>query len=264
MMGVFTTSTGKGADIVVIHGWTLDHQWVQPIVDQLSSDFCVTSLDLPGIGQSDWVSDIKDIHGIADQLLPLLPDEAIYIACSIGGPVAISIAARYPHRVLHLIGVGTMPKFISGDDWIGVPQPGFRSSFGSLIETKGLQSVLQTFCQDEFSNFDPKPPAYHRLLSLVDKTIPDLDAIYNGLTIVDNTDLRREFASLSCQIDLIFGQYDEAVPIAACNQIKLLSPKANIHIIDGARHLPFWTHGKEFQKVLDNIMEGRKNQQHSI
>lgn len=263
-MAIFKTSIGQGLDVVVLHGWCLDHRWVQPIVDQLAPHFCVTTIDLPGCGQSDWPPTVKTMHDLADQLLPQLPEKAIYIGSSIGGPIAISIAARHPDHVKHLIGIGTMPKFIADSDWIGVPQPGFAAMLVPTLEKEGYKSTLERFCDDEFNDMRPKPAAYETLLKLLDSDYakPDLAALAQGLKITDETDLRSAFRSLTSRIDLIFGSQDAQAPTAGCEQIKALNPgQTRIHTIDGARHLPYWTHSEAFKKILSSILTGESHEQ---
>lgn len=258
-MTIFKSSVGQGRDIVVLHGWSLDHRWAKPIVDQLAPHFRVTMIDLPGCGRSDWPPTVETMHDLADQLLPQMPEKAIYIGCSISGPIAISIAARYPDHVKHLIGIGTMPKFIADSDWIGVAQPGFAAIMVPALENEGYKSTLRGFLDVEFNDMHPKPAAYEMLLKLLDSDYakPNLAALAQGLKITDKTDLRSAFRSLSCRIDLIFGSQDAQAPIAGCEQIKALNPeRTHIHIIDGGRHLPFWTHSEAFNKILNNILIG--------
>ena len=258
-MTIFKTAIGQGPDIVVLHGWSLDHRWVQPIVDQLEPHFRVTMVDLPGCGRSDWPPTIKTMHDLADQVVPQLPEKAIYIGCSISGPIGISIAARYPDRVKHLIGIGAMPKFIADSDWIGVPQPGFAAMMVPTLQKEGYESTLRGFLDVEFNDMHPKPAAYETLLKLLDSGYaePDLSALAQGLQIIDKTDLRSAFRSLTCRIDLIFGSLDAQAPAAGCEQIKALNPeRTRTHIIDGAHHLSFWTHNEAFNKILNNILTG--------
>lgn len=248
---------GGGKDVVLIHGWGCDHFHMQPIADMLSKKYRVTNIDLPGRGKSSWDSSIKNIHDIADSILPHLPENAIYIGWSFGGLVSQSIAARYPSRTKRIIGVGTTPRFIEDKNWPGVPQPGFYVPFSEGINKIGLKEFLKNFFEAEFSEINPKPESYFTLLKHNEMAAPEvnLEILFKGMNICDTTDLRNEFKLLSCPIDLILGEKDGTIPIECHAQIKKLNPAVKIHLIPQAQHVMFWTHPELFKEKLDNCLK---------
>lgn len=251
-MSIFKKARGKGPDVVILHGWGCNYRHMQPIADQLVDRYRVSCFNLPGVGQSDWQYDIKTIHDIADTLLESLPEKAIYIGWSFGGLVSISLGARYPDRVQRFIGITTTPKFVANHHWPGIPLPGFKLAF-SKVRSMGFKTFLEQFLDHEFENFNPKPKVYTDLLEMIEKN-RDIDILLQGIDICDATDLRKEYASLKCPIDLIFGEQDEAIPQDAFEKIRLLNSAAHLHIIQGSHHMPFWTHPDEFNKILNSIL----------
>lgn len=252
-MGIFKEIAGQGEDVVILHGWGWTHQHMQPLVEELSKHYRVTNIDLPGRGQSDWYPTIKTIHDIADVLLPHLPKQAIYIGWSFGGLVPISIAARYPQYIKRFVGIATTPKFLADKDWPGVPVSGFKTSFAKLKQS-GVKDFFAELYNFEFSTLDSKSAAYQKLIQLTENSEIDLNVFLKGLDICDITDLRTEFETLRCPVDLIFSSKDYVVPSAVHKKIKSLNPKVNIHTIDDAQHIPFWTHPNEFNKILKSIL----------
>lgn len=252
IMNIFKEIKGEGENIIILHGWGCDHRHMQPIVDQLATRYRVTNFDLPGRGQSDWHPSIQTMHDIADQLLPHLPKQAIYIGWSFGGLVAMSIAARYPERVSRFVGIATTPKFIASDNWPGIPKPGFKVVF-TEIEQKGIKEFFRESYDHEFIDFNPKPVAYHKLIEILDDTTK-MDILYRGIEIVDDADLRKEFQSLSCPIDLILSEKDESMPLALTAKMQELNSLVKVHTIPSANHMAFWTHQYEFNKILNHIL----------
>lgn len=251
-MTIFKEVSGQGEDVVILHGWGCDHRHMQPIVDQLKDRYRVTNFDLPGRGKSDWNENIQNIHGIADQLLPHLPKQAIYIGWSFGGLITTSIAARYPEKVVRFVGVTTVPKFIADDQWPGFPLPGFKAAIPE-VKRKGVKDFFSSVFDHEFSTINPKPENYHKLMALLDNAV-NLDILFKGIDICDATDLRTEFKSLKCPIDLIFSEKDESLPIVLAEEVKHLNSNVTIHTIPEANHMVFWTHPKEFNKTLNGIL----------
>ena len=250
---IYKTSIGKGEKVAILHGWSCDHRHMQPLVDLLSDRYHVTNIDLPGRGQSDWKPGIKTIHDIADLLLPHLPKKAIYIAWSFGGLVSISIAARYPERVKRFIGIATTPKFVEEDHWAGISKPGFKLAF-LKIKQIGLKAFFKEYYDHEFADFDPKPASYEELIRLLDNSKINIDILLKGIDICDSTDLRKEFQSICCPIDLILSEQDESIPMKAFENIEQLNPNVRIHPFPKAHHMPFWTHPKQFNYLLNHVL----------
>lgn len=258
-MNVYTEVTGQNnkEDVVILHGWGFHHAYARSIADQLNQRYRVTNTDVPGRGKTGWHDSIKTIHDMADLLLPYLPAKAAYIGWSIGGSLSISIAARYPERVTHFIGVGTTPKFIESEDWLGAPFPGFEKPIAELIEKAGsFKEFLRRYFENEFADINPKPAAYHEIMKINDNDplVANMDYFFKGSKIIDTADLRKEFSTLRCPIDFINGDLDEAINKTDYNKLKMLNPKTKVHIIPGARHVPHYTHPAEFNKILKSIL----------
>ncbi len=255
-MHIYTEVKGQGEDIVLIHGACASHEDMAPVVESLVSRYRVTNVGLPGSGHSDWDPAIGNIHDIADAILPVLPQQAIYIGWSFGGLVSQSIAARYPTRVKRFIGLGTTPKFIAAQDWIGFPQPGYHALVSPILEEKGLLAFLKSCYDHELTQTKPKPEIYDQAQKICDARVEiSREVLDKLLKICDATDLREAFKSIDCPIDLILGDQDQNVPQAAWAKIQALNPKVCIHEIKGAEHISFWTHPEAFKKILQEILE---------
>lgn len=254
-MHIFTEVKGQGENVVVIHGGCASYEDMSPVVDILAKHYRVTNVGLPGSGHSDWDPTIETIHDIADAILPALPERAIYVGWSFGGLVSQSIAARYPKRVERFIGIGSMPKFITSEGWIGFPAPGYLAVIKTLLQEKGFKNFLKGYYDYEFINIEPKPDAYLQVQKISEDRVEiKKEIVYKFMEICDATDLRQELKSITCPIDLIIGDDDENAPKAAWEKIKALNPRVKIHEIKGAKHAPFWTHQQEFNTILADIL----------
>ncbi|HEY1588064.1 MAG TPA: alpha/beta hydrolase, partial [Polyangia bacterium] len=111
---VFVHRGGKsgGAPLVLIHGWMMTHWYFRPVLDRLGAEHEIFAIDLPGFGESDRpaVADYGyDAAAFADTVEVVMGALSLarvdVIGHSMGGGVAITLAARHPDRVQRLVAV---------------------------------------------------------------------------------------------------------------------------------------------------------------
>ena len=94
--------------IVLVHGTRLSRGMWHPQLQALSGGFRVIALDLPGHGalrdrQFDWDEAVDEIARVIDEAAG---GRAILCGLSLGGYLAIDVAARYPAKVAGLVITG--------------------------------------------------------------------------------------------------------------------------------------------------------------
>jgi pimeloyl-ACP methyl ester carboxylesterase len=114
---------------VFVHGWCCDHTFFQPQYDHFKSAHRVVTLDLRGCGKSDRPKDGYEMASLADDVAALcrqlsLPRPVI-VGHSLGGMIAIEMAARYPSLAGAVVAVDPGPID---------PLPQARRMFEALIE----------------------------------------------------------------------------------------------------------------------------------
>lgn len=95
---------GRGAPpLLLVHGWVGDHTYLAPQFARFQADHRVVAVDLRGHGASDRPQPAQPytIAGFADDLAWLCDALAltapVVVGHSLGGVVALDLAARYPH-----------------------------------------------------------------------------------------------------------------------------------------------------------------------
>ena len=98
--------SGVGAPLIFLHGWGLDLHTFDNLAKELSEDYSVYQIDLPGFGESD-ISDSYNIEEYANYInefcLSLAIINPIIVGHSFGGRVAMMYASRYDVDKLILI-----------------------------------------------------------------------------------------------------------------------------------------------------------------
>ena len=124
---LFYEQAGKGPDVVLIHGFTLDRRMWDPQVPALAKHFRVTRYDVRGFGQS---IPLTGPHDPTEDLRSLLDQLAIRQTCivgmSMGGRIAIDFALSQPKRVKCLVLIAA--------DMSGFPHPTWGDRFGPMFE----------------------------------------------------------------------------------------------------------------------------------
>lgn len=101
---------GSGPPVVLVHGLFMDHRTWDGVRRELSDTFRVITPDLPGFGQSEKPPPQRFPYGIdafvdaiADLYAGLELGRAALVGHDVGGAVALTLAARHPELVSHLV-----------------------------------------------------------------------------------------------------------------------------------------------------------------
>jgi pimeloyl-ACP methyl ester carboxylesterase len=100
---LFYEKKGSGDPaLVFVHGWTCDHTHFVPQVEHFSADHTTVVVDLRGHGQSEAIGPFN-IEAYSDDVAWLCRaldlDGPVVIGHSMGGMIAVQLAASYPETV---------------------------------------------------------------------------------------------------------------------------------------------------------------------
>lgn len=120
---------GTGAPaFIFVHGWCCNYTFFQPQFDHFKSSHRVVAIDLRGCGASDKPKDGYDIPTLADDVAAVSSglglSRPVLVGHSLGGMIAIELAARHPLLVGAVVAVDPGPID---------PLPETRQIFEALI-----------------------------------------------------------------------------------------------------------------------------------
>lgn len=246
-------------ELVLLHGWSASSDCWRSALSRLRGHFNVTLIDLPGHGGSLAAGECS-VDGFLRQLLPLLPERAIYLGWSLGAMLAGRLAADYPERVSALISVAANARFVQCAGW----------------PTAMAQTVFEDFSQRFERNPQRALRRFDALQQRGDSTRGDSaggdsaggdstggaggftrpqanpDGLRHTLNWLGELDNRAAIAALKCPQLAIFGEADALVPRAAAQAMQALNPALESCVFDGSGHLLFLSRADDFwQTVLD-------------
>jgi pimeloyl-[acyl-carrier protein] methyl ester esterase len=250
----------KGArDLVLLHGWSVNLRVWDGLVRQLAPHFRVITIDLPGHGGSDW--DPKGSTPAAQawrvhETLASLSERYCLLGWSLGGQVAMDLAAALPAAIDRLALIGTTPRFLSGPGWrCGTPRPQLARLIHRLYANS--ERAVNDFLALAARGSAPRTAA-HVLNTLRGALKTDgwahPAALASGLARLRDTDLRSALPRLEVPALVMSGQRDRIVRAAAARALARRLPDACYVEIKGAAHAPFLSHPGQFARHLREFL----------
>ena len=253
-MTLWAETRGTGADLVLLHGWGLHSGIWGGIVDDLARRWRVTCIDLPGHGRSP-LTEGRDLDAFAGQVAAAAPPCAMWLGWSLGGMVAMRIAAAQPERVERLALVAANPRFVQGDDWPYGVAPEVLAQFSQNLEQDYRGTLLRFLALEAMGGDRSKEELRLLRQGVFERGEPRPEALRTGLEILHDADLRPLLPALRCPTLLIYGERDRLVSRRAGPVVAGTMRDATMHVIRGAAHAPFLSHPDEFLQVLEEFLD---------
>ncbi|VAW84320.1 Pimeloyl-[acyl-carrier protein] methyl ester esterase BioH [hydrothermal vent metagenome] len=247
-MSLYIQREGSGPPLVFLHGWGMNSDIWEDIVPQLTQRHTVTLIDLPGHGRSELSQPDYAIEVLAEQLAEAVPEAAIWVGWSLGGLIALQIAAQYPGKVKALLMVASSPRFVKVPGWpYGVESMIFDKFAKGLAED--YRATLKRFAAIQaLGSHNAKAEVRILRERMLRHGEPHHKALQGGLRLLQQSDLRQTLAECHCPIKLVLGSRDTLAPARVAHHLKY--PHLESTIIQGAAHAPFISHPDQFLAVL--------------
>jgi pimeloyl-[acyl-carrier protein] methyl ester esterase len=242
---LFSRTEGRGAPLVVLHGWGMNHRVWEPVRRQLAAQMQVTWIDLPGHGDSHGlVAESQD--EMVELLAPYIPAQSIILGWSLGGLVAQALALKYPQKVKALSLVASTPCFVQHDGWEhGLPEPVLHEFADNLQQD--YHATVKRFFALQFMGVRTNPQMIHDLRDNILSKPAAFHALETGLEILNSADFSRQTIIQPKQ--WILGRLDKLIPVSLAGALEESEQQA-VHIMQSAAHVPFVTHPEAFLERL--------------
>ncbi len=276
-MSLHVEVTGRGAPLVMLHGWGMHGGVWAATAARLAEEFEVHVVDLPGHGFSSGKGEEGRAKGktadpqlpfylpsspftldaIAAELSARFPDPVNLLGWSLGGIIAQHWAAREPQRVARLVLVASTPCFAERADWdAGMPQETL-AQFAADLE-KSHTATLRRFLGLQMRGSESERELLAALRAILfSRGEPEMAALRGGLDILRDADLRAVLPSIRQATLVIAGERDKLTPPAASHYLGRTLPNARVAEIAGAAHAPFLSHPQPFIEQVKSFLHER-------
>ena len=252
-MSLAVETVGAGPHLTLLHGWGLNAAIWGSVQQQLAQHFTLHLVDLPGHGASGGVSE-KTLAAMADRVATILPAKTHLLGWSLGGQIALQLAAHHQTKIDRLVLVATTPKFVASDDWQDGVKAGVLADFATRLLSNYNATIrnflaLQALHQDNLRD----------TIVMLQKTVlahgaPNVENLMHGLKTLAESDLRPTLAAINHPALVIQGDHDALTREPAARWLAAQLPNSTYHLIPHAAHAPFLSHQQEFLTAVQSFL----------
>ena len=144
---------GSGPALVFLHGWGMSRRLFKPLAQAVATQHTSWLIDMPGYGRSAPLINGEQLDVYADYIVAQLALNSAVDLCgwSMGGLVALNIAARYPHFVQRLLLFTATPCFQRHDHWLHGVHPDVLAQFAAEL-TEDYAQTFSRFLTLQYKN----------------------------------------------------------------------------------------------------------------
>ena len=228
---------GKGATLVLLHGFLESQNIWRYYSEQLSQHFRVVTVDLPGHGQSENIAEVHSMELMAKIVKELLDrlqiNKYVIIGHSMGGYVALAFAELYKNGTK---GFGIFHSHALAD-----------STEAKINRGRAIQVVKQNH-KDFISHFIPdlftlrNQEKYANQITLLQEESRQMEkegiiAALSGMR--ERTDKLKLLKNTKAPVLFIIGKKDARTPLDIMNKQISLAQHSEVLILDQVAHMGF-------------------------
>jgi 2-succinyl-6-hydroxy-2,4-cyclohexadiene-1-carboxylate synthase len=252
----YVSESGSGMPVVLLHGFTgSSENWLH-LAERLSRRFRVLVIDLPGHGRTDAPEDVARyrFERVADDLIELLEranaGPAHWLGYSMGGRLALYLAARHPQVVRSLILESGSPGIV------GLDERAARRAQDEALAERILKHGIPAFV-DYWQNIplfwtqERLPAAVRdelRAQRLKNSTIGLANSLV-GMGTGAQPELWSQLAHIHAPAQLIAGELDEKF-VDINHRMAAALPNARFNIVANVGHAVHVEHPDEFERLI--------------
>jgi 3-oxoadipate enol-lactonase len=237
---------GNGKEMVLLHGFPLDHHLWDEIAPLLEDQFDLIIPDLRGFGGSSTVDSFHTMEDYALDIAGLLDhldiQKAVIVGHSMGGYVALAFARLFPERVS---GLGLVSSQVLADP---PDRKDGRYKSAAEVADKGIASVVETMTP-KFTS-DTGLQEFARKSMERQQPAGYIGALKAMAERVDSTPL---LASIDYPVVIVHGDADALIPIDRAREVKAALTHAHLVEVSGAGHIPMMEAKEETAQALKHL-----------
>ncbi|QMU62107.1 MAG: alpha/beta fold hydrolase [Gammaproteobacteria bacterium] len=246
----------NGPVLALLHGWGSSSKIWQACIADLSKEFQLWCVDLPGHGHSHDIEWDESVDQGVELLANTLPPSCVLIAWSLGGMLAQLYLKQFPQRVQSLMLIASTPKFVASKEWPHAMPPNTFTRFVKQYDASP-KTTLKQFCALQTLH---STAAKKSMQALEQASNQHQDKIRWGLRWLKEIDLRDLCLSKNVPIVLLQGENDQVSSVRAAEHTAEIWGHLRICKITDAGHVPFLSHSEQFIDLVKSMFAQTEKQ----
>ena len=241
---IFYESVGEGLPIVFVHGSLGNHiSW--EFQKQLSEEYRLVLLDLPGHGESDPLDEEISVKLYADYVAEFVRglgiEKMVVVGHSLGGAICIQLALDYPELLRAVVLVGSGAKL----------------------------GVLPTILEALRTNFEESIELAIGGMAFAEKANPELiemakseclkckqEVGYSDFAACNIFDVRERISEISVPTLIIVGSEDKLTPVKWSQYLNDKISNSSLKVIENAGHMVMIEQPEELNQAILTFLRG--------
>ena len=247
-LGIFFVEHGEGVPVLYVHGNTGSSRWFGRAMDVPGAR--TVALDMPNFGRSKPLPKEPDIDRYADAVAAFIRaralDRPVLVGHSLGGVVAMSLAARFPRLIRGLVLVDSAAPS-------GLVTPKDRHPVIEMMRTnravltQALRAVAPTLADEAFFQ------------SLVDDaTLMAAPAWIGNAEALGRFDYRGRTAAFTGPVLVAWGRKDVVITETMARETAAAFADARLEILEGVGHSVMVEDPKRFVALIADFIGDRR------
>lgn len=232
MTEIFFTKSGKGYPLIFIHGFCETHEIWSGFANELSKEFTVYTLDLPGFGRSQALAmpfSIRDVAIAVNQWVGIQKiQKPILVGHSLGGYVALAAIAENAEAFGGLCLFHSTPLADSED------RKANRNRVMEFVKNHGKDPFIDTFVPSLF--FNKEDESIRIVDSIVRKTSQEALINYT-VAMRDRPATVDIFGDFNLPVMVLAGEKDAIISKESIKELSQLYTSVNVHFIQKVAHM---------------------------
>jgi len=251
--------TGEGAPVTLLHGFTQSGRSWQEVIGKMPPGWRWIAPDLRGHGETRVKAGAACTMDACTADLDLLwqtlgVERTHLVGYSMGGRLALHVAARRPERLLSLLTIGAHGG-LEEDAREGRRQG--DDAMAKRIETDGLEAFVKYWTAlPRFEGIERRGPSFVAQVRAerMGNTVPGLAASLRGMGAGAMEPLWDQLSGLSIPCTFVAGQLDHGY-VASARRLAQVVPGSRVEVVPRSGHTVHQERPEAFARILLNHLE---------